>query len=175
MKKLNKILLALLAFIAAGFVASSFVSCSDDDDDNGPSLVATYKSSVDADNYSYVYCYSDNTFKSSGRIKDVIEEGSDFYYVIDMFFATGTYSGNPTADGTVSFTTKKEANTDESVMETKVTEAVAAGKSSVTFTNSDFPLTAVTSEETFQATISGTTLTLPATDEDDEEEVYTRQ
>ena len=41
MKKINKILSALVASLAIGFVAASFVACSDDDDDD-VSTVAVY-------------------------------------------------------------------------------------------------------------------------------------
>ena len=42
MKKLNKFFLVMLASLAVSFVTTSFVACSDDDDD-GPSTVATFK------------------------------------------------------------------------------------------------------------------------------------
>lgn len=167
MKKLNKLFLALLAFLAVGFVSASFVACSDDD---STSTVATYKNSdATADDYEYIYFYSDGTFKVTAYEKEV-EEG--FTVITKLTMADGTYTGKPAADGTVTLTVKREADADWDALEEKIVAAATAGKTSYTITNSDAPLTAVTAY-TISAVVSGKTATI--TDEDGDTGTYTRQ
>ena len=167
MKKLNKLFLALLAFLAVGFVSASFVACSDDD---STSTVATYKNSdATADDYEYIYFYSDGTFKVTAYEKKV-EEG--FTVITKLTMADGTYTGKPDADGTVTLTVKREADADRDALEEKIVAAATAGKTSYTITNSDVPLSAVTAY-TIDAVVSGKTATI--TDEDGDTRTYTRQ
>lgn len=88
---------------------------------------------------------------------------------MDLDVEKGTYTGDPTKDGTVVGTSEKR------VGETKMLELMAiahgSGKKSLTITNSNCPLVALDSSkvEKRTCTISGTTLT------DDEGDKYTRK
>ena len=171
MKKINKILSALVASLAIGFVATSLIACSDDDDDD-VSTVAVYKDSeATADSYETITFFSDNTVKGHSYEKHT-EEG--FSVIADMDDFVGTYTGNPNADGTVKITVTKMVNEDavsEEDMKKKCEAAAAAGKTSLTFTNSDFPLEAV-SDVSIEAVVSGKTATI---DFDGDSDTYTRQ
>lgn len=171
MKKINKILSALVASLAIGFVAASFVACSDDDDDD-VSTVAVYKDSkATADSYETITFFSDNTVKGHSY-EEFTEEGFTIIFDTDEF--VGTYTGNPNADGTVKITVTKmvdeDALTDED-FEKLVGDAVAAGKTSLTLTNSDFPLKEV-SGVSVELVVSGKTATV---DFDGDSDTYTRQ
>ena len=173
MKKINKILSALVASLAIGFVATSLIACSDDDDDD-VSTVAVYKDSeATADSYETITFFSDNTVKGHSYEK-YTEEGFSIIIITDFDTFVGTYTGNPTADGTVKITVSKMINEDavtEEDMEKKCEAAYAAGKTSLTFTNSDFPLEAV-SDVSIEAVVSGKTATV---DFDGDSDTYTRQ
>ena len=171
MKKLNKAFLVLLAMLAIGFVATSFVACSDDDD--SPSTVAVYKDSeATTDEYEAITFYSDKTFVQHVYYKQV-DSDSGFTLTVSLDVATGTYSGDPTKDGTVTCTVTKEV--DESSMSeatlAATMEALSAGKTSLSITNADVPLKAVTPYE-ITATISGKNASVVI---DDETETYVRQ
>ena len=138
MKKLNKFFLVMLASLAVSFVSTSFVACSDDDDDDGPSTVATFKNeSATADEYDTVTFYSDKTWKLHAYSKET--EGG-FTFITDLDGAIGTYTGDPSKDGDVVLKETKEADIDKTALLKKITEAASSGKTSITFTNSDFPL-----------------------------------
>lgn len=78
---------------------------------------------------------------------------------MDLDVEKGTYTGDPTKDGTVVGTSEK------GVEETKMLELMAiahgSGRKSLTITNSNSPLVDLDSSdvETRKCTISGTTLT----------------
>mgnify|MGYP007102019923 FL=1 len=173
MKKINKFLSVLVASLAIGFVATSFIACSnDDDDDDDVSTVAVYKDSEATDtDYETVTFYSDNTVK--GHVySESVEDGFSLIVNLDTFI--GTYTGDPTSDGTVKITVSKmvdEDSIDEEQLMNKVLTAVQAGKTSLTVTNSDFPLVEV-SDVSVSAVISGKTATI---DFDGETDTYTRQ
>lgn len=174
MKKINKILSALVALLAIGFVATSLIACSDDDDDDDDtvSTVAVYKDSeATADSYETITFFSDNTVKGHLYEKHT-EEG--FSVITDFDTFVGTYTGNPNADGTVKITVTKmvnEENVSDEDMVKKIEAAATAGKTSLTFTNSDFPLEAV-SDVSMEAVVSGKTATI---DFDGDSDTYTRQ
>lgn len=151
----------VLALLCAMAVCFGFAGCSsdDDDDDDSSSTVSTWKSNDDE--YETVYFYNDNTFV-------VHEKGSHYYseygftLYLDFDDTAGTWSGSFSSGSTVSLTVTKSTSEEEAieVMKSKINAAVAAGKTSCTLTNSDFPLEAVSETKTLSATISGSTATV---------------
>lgn len=162
MKKLSKVLLALMASAAAVFVVSSFVSCSDDSDDDGAGTVAVYKDTEDGT--ETVTFYSDKTFKVHVNGE---ESEAGFKMVFDFDAMTGTYTGAPESDGDVVLTIAKAVNEDamsESAIMQKVMTAAQAGKTSVTFTNADYPLENVENAEPVTLTVANGLVTFDGTE-----------
>lgn len=162
MKKFLKTLAVFAAVAALGF---GFASCSDDDDGSGSALVAY--SSTDSDgNTGTISFYSNNTYTTHMYSK-MTELGIDVTMNLDV--QKGTYTGDPTKDGTVVGTS--ESGVDEEKMGKLMMGAILSGSTSLTITNSNCPLVALDSSdvETRTCTISGTTLT------DDEGNKYTRK
>ena len=92
MKKLAKI----MAVFAAIMMALAFAGCNNDDDDD-PSTVAVYKGTFEDDGVTYTLsCYDDNTFVIDGEKGD-----------LKSTVMTGTYTGNPSKDGTITVSLTK--------------------------------------------------------------------
>lgn len=162
MKKFLKALAVLAALAALGF---GFASCSDDDDGSGSALVA-YSSTDSDDRTETISFYSDNTYAMHIYSKDT-EDGITL--TMDLDYEKGTYTGDPTKDGTVVGTSVSEV--DDAKIGELMSGLVGSGKKTLTITNSNCPLVALDSSkvETRTCTISGTTLT------DDEGNKYTRK
>lgn len=164
MKKFLKTLAVFAAVAALGF---GFASCADDDDDSGSGsvLVAFSRENSDGETETISF-YSGNTYAVH-----IYYEETNFGVagIMDLDVEKGTYTGDPTKDGTVVGTSEK------GVEETKMLRLMAiahgSGSKSLTITNSNCPLVALDSSkvETRECTISGTTLT------DDEGNKYTRK
>lgn len=162
MKKFLKTLAVFAAIAALGF---GFASCSDDDDDSASVLVAY--SSTDSKGKTYtISFYSDNTYAMHIYSKET-EDGRTL--TMDLDVEKGTYTGDPTKDGTVVGTSVSQV--DKEKMEKLMMGAILSGSKSLTITNSNCPLVALDSSkvETRKCTISGTTLT------DNEGNKYTRK
>ena len=88
---------------------------------------------------------------------------------MDLDYEKGTYTGDPTKDGSVVCTSVSQV--DKEKMGKLMMGAVMSGQKSLKITNSNCPLVALDSSkvETRECTISGTTLT------DDEGNKYTRK
>ena len=164
MKKFLKTLAVFAAVAALGF---GFASCADDDDDSGSGSALVAYSSTNSDGETYtISFYSDNTYTMH-----MYRETTELCIAVtmDLDVENGTYTGDPTKDGTVVGTSEK------GVEETKMLELMAiahgSGRKSLTITNSNCPLVDLDSSdvETRKCTISGTTLT------DDEGNKYTRK
>ena len=164
MKKFLKTLAVFAAVAALGF---GFASCADDDDDSGSGSALVAYSSTDSDGKIYtISFYSDNTYAVH-----IYYEETNFGVagIMDLDVQKGTYTGDPTKDGTVVGTSEK------GVEKTKMLRLMAiahgSGQKSLTITNSNCPLVALDSSkvEKRTCTISGTTLT------DDEGNKYTRK
>ena len=88
------------AVLAAMVLALAFVGCKDDDDDDDdPSVLTTWYCTEEDDGSvvtETVYFYDDSTFK-------VVESSEG----VNITFATGTYTGDTTKDGSVVITIKK--------------------------------------------------------------------
>ena len=94
MKKLAKI----MAVFAAIMMALAFAGCNNDDDDD-PSTVAVYNG-TDEDGAEYVLTfYDDNTLVAVMKSSDWSGTGM-----------TGTYTGDPSKDGTIAITVNKLAD-----------------------------------------------------------------
>ncbi|WP_288716401.1 hypothetical protein [uncultured Treponema sp.] len=92
MKKLAKI----MAVFAAIMMALAFAGCNNDDDDD-PSKVAVFKATDEYDGATYTLsCYDDNTFVIDGKMGD-----------LKCTVMTGTYTGNPSKDGTITVSLTK--------------------------------------------------------------------
>lgn len=154
MKKFLKTLAVFAAVAALGF---GFASCADDDDDSGSGsvLVAFSRENSDGETETISF-YSGNTYAVH-----IYYEETNFGVagIMDLDVQKGTYTGDPTKDGTVVGTSEKR------VGETKMLELMAiahgSGKKSLKITNSNCPLVALDSSKvkTRTCTISGTTLT----------------
>ena len=166
MKKFLKTLAVFAAVAALGF---GFASCSDDDDGSGSgsgsALVAYSSTDSDGDTYTISF-YSDNTYAMHLYSKET-EDGRTL--TMDLDVEKGTYTGDPTKDGTVVGTSVSQV--DEEKMGKLMMGAILSGSKSLTITNSNCPLVALDSSKvkTRKCTISGTTLT------DNEGSKYTRK
>lgn len=164
MKKFLKTLAVLAAVAALGF---GFASCSDDDDDSGSGSVLVAFSRVNSEGETEtISFYSDNTYAVH-----IYYEETNFGVagIMDLDVQKGTYTGDPTKDGTVVGTSVSQV--DEEKMKKLMMGAILSGSKSLTITNSNCPLVALDSSkvETRTCTISGTTLT------DNEGKKYTRK
>ncbi|WP_296691864.1 MULTISPECIES: hypothetical protein [unclassified Treponema] len=167
MKKFLKALAVLAAVAALGF---GFASCSDSDDDDGgsgsaPSLAAYSGTNSDGETETITF-YSDNTYAMHIYSK---ETDDGMTVTMDLDVEKGTYTGDPTKDGTVVCTSVSQVN--RATMVELMMKAMYSGSNSLTITNSNCPLEALDSSKvkTRKCTISGTTLT------DDEDNKYTRK
>ena len=165
MKKFLKTLAVFAAVAALGF---GFASCADDDDGGSGSALVAY-SSTDSDGKTYtISFYSNNTYAMHMNSNST-ELG--IAVTMDLDVEKGTYTGDPTKDGTVVGTSEKR------VGETKMLELMAiahgSGKKSLKITNSNCPLVALDSSkvEKRTCTISGNGTTLT----DGEGNKYTRK
>lgn len=187
MKKLNKLFSALLALLALGFVSTSFVSCSDDDD--GPSTVATYKNSdATEDDYQLITFYSDNTFKVHFYKKDSFDLSKaggtgTLITITDLDYATGTYEGNLNVNGEVVCKVLKDIYGDDdsgddddssdSTSDDDDDDSVPTA-GTIKVTNKDIPLIALKTPYEIKATISDDGKTAKAEIEG-EESTFKRQ
>lgn len=164
MKKFLKTLAVFAAVAALGF---GFASCADDDDDSGSGSALVAYSSTDSDGKIYtISFYSDNTY-TMHMYRETTELG--IAVTMDLDVQKGTYTGDPTKDGSVVCTSVSQV--DKEKMGKLMMGAVMSGQKSLKITNSNCPLVALDSSkvETRECTISGTTLT------DDEGGKYTRK
>lgn len=167
MKKFLKTLAVFAAVAALGF---GFASCSDDDDGSGggsSALVAFSRVNSDGETYTISF-YSDNTYTMHMYSKST-EKG--IALTMDLDGEKGTYTGDPTKDGTVVGTSVSRV--DEMQMFGLMMQALGSGSKSLTITNSNCPLVALDSSkvETRTCTISGNGTTLT----DNEGDKYTRK
>lgn len=166
MKKFLKTLAVFAAVAALGF---GFASCSDDDDGSGSgsgsALVAFSRTDSDGETYTISF-YSDNTYTMH-----MYEKFTEYGIAVttDLDVEKGTYTGDPTKDGTVVGTSVSEVDKMKGLELMAI--AHGSGSKSLTITNSNCPLETLDSSdvETRNCTISGTTLT------DDEGNKYTRR
>lgn len=164
MKKFLKTLAVFAAVAALGF---GFASCADDDDDSDSGSVLVAFSRVNSDDETEtISFYNDNSYAVH-----IYYEETNFGVVgiMDLDVEKGTYTGDPTKDGTVVGTSEK--GVEETKMLRLMAIAYGSGQKSLTITNSNCPLVALDSSDvkTRTCTISGTTLT------DDEGNKYTRK
>ena len=102
MKKFLKTLAVFAAVAALGF---GFASCADDDDDSGSGSALVAYSSTDSDGKIYtISFYSDNTY-TMHMYRETTELG--IAVTMDLDVEKGTYTGDPTKDGTVVGTSEK--------------------------------------------------------------------
>ncbi|MCR4822487.1 MAG: hypothetical protein K5873_06410 [Treponema sp.] len=156
MKKLFKALAVLAAVAALGF---GFTSCSNDDDggdDSGSSVLAAYSATNSDGETETITFYSDNTYTYHTYSKET-KDGMTL--TMDLDVQKGTYTGDPTTDGTVVCTSVSQVSKD--TMYALMLKAFASGSTTLTITNSNCPLVALDSSnvETQNCTISGKTLT----------------
>lgn len=154
MKKFLKTLAVFAAVAALGF---GFASCADDDDDSGSGsvLVAFSRENSDGETETISF-YSGNTYAVH-----IYCEKTNFGIALtmDLDGEKGTYTGDPTKDGTVVGTSVSRV--DEMQMFGLMMQSLGSGSKSLTITNSNCPLVALDSSKvkTRTCTISGTTLT----------------
>lgn len=167
MKKFLKTLAVFAAVAALGF---GFASCADDDDGgsgsgSGSALVAFSRVNSD-DETETISFYSGNTYAVH-----IYCEETNFGVagIMDLDVQKGTYTGDPTKDGSVVCTSVSQV--DKEKMGKLMMGAILSGSKSLKITNSNCPLMALDSSkvEKRTCTISGTTLT------DDEGNKYTRK
>lgn len=166
MKKFLKTLAVFAAVAALGF---GFASYSDDDDDSGSESVLVAFSRVNSDDETEtISFYSDNTYAVH-----IYYEETNFGVagIMDLDVQKGTYTGDPTKDGTVVGTSVSQV--DEEKMKKLMMGAILSGSKSLTITNSNCPLVVLDSSkvEKRDCTISGNGTTLT----DNEGNKYTRK
>lgn len=117
MKKLAKI----MAVFAAIMMALAFAGCNNDDDDD-PSKVAVFKATDEYDGATYTLsCYDDNTFVMDGEMGD-----------LKCTVMAGTYTGNPSKDGTITLSVTKIFYQGKLIDATEEVKAVADGDYTIT-------------------------------------------
>lgn len=165
MKKFLKTLAVFAAVAALGF---GFASCADDDDGSGggsSALVAFSRVNSD-DETETISFYSGNIYAVH-----IYCEETNFGVagIMDLDVQKGTYTGDPTKDGSVVCTSVSQV--DEDKIKELMMGAILSHSKSLKITNSNCPLMALDSSkvEKRTCTISGTTLT------DDEGNKYTRK
>lgn len=152
MKKFLKALAALAAFALIG---TSFIACSDDDDEKDSAVVFEGTSTDDGDTIFETITFKDGNvtlhIKSS-----TVESGISMSMDLDAF--KGTYTGDPSKDGDVKIKITHMADTgSEEALEVigqRIVAAAFAGSTSVKFTNTDFPLEVLSASEQVEDTIS---------------------
>lgn len=158
MKKFLKTLAVFAAVAALGF---GFASCADDDDGgsgsgSGSALVAFSRVNSD-DETETISFYSGNTYAVH-----IYCEKTNFGVagIMDLDVEKGTYTGDPTKDGTVVGTS--ESGIDDAKIGELMKGLLGSGSKSLTITNSNCPLVALDSSdvETRTCTISGNGTTL---------------
>lgn len=154
MKKFLKTLAVFAAVAALGF---GFASCADDDDDSGSGSALVAFSRVNSDDETEtISFYSGNTYAVH-----IYHEETNFGVagIMDLDVQKGTYTGDPTKDGSVVCTSVSQV--DKEKMGKLMMGAILSGSTSLTITNSNCPLVALDSSkvEKRTCTISGTTLT----------------
>lgn len=164
MKKFLKTLAVFAAVAALGF---GFASCADDDDDGGSGSALVAFSRVNSDDETEtISFYSGNTYAVH-----IYCEKTNFGVagIMDLDVQKGTYTGDPTKDGSVVCTSVSQV--DEEKMGKLMMGAILSHSKSLKITNSNCPLETLDSSkvEKRTCTISGTTLT------DDEGNEYTRK
>ena len=119
MQKLAKI----RVIFAAIMMALAFAGCNNDDDDD-PSKVAVFKATDEYDGATYTLsCYDDNTFVIDGKMGD-----------LKCTVMTGTYTGDPSKDGTITISLTKMPDDDGKLVD--ASEEVKANEDGVyTITN----------------------------------------
>lgn len=144
MKKFLKTLAVFAAVAALGF---GFASCADDETET----ISFYSGNTYA---VHIYCEETN-FGVAG--------------IMDLDVQKGTYTGDPTKDGSVVCTSVSQV--DEDKIRELMMGAILSGSKSLKITNSNCPLLALDSSKVEKRTckISGTTLT------DDEGNKYIRK
>lgn len=158
----------IAAVAALGF---GFASCADDDDGSGSgsgsALVAFSRTDSDGETYTISF-YSDNTYAVH-----IYYEETNFGVagIMDLDVQKGTYTGDPTKDGTVVGTSVSQV--DKEKMGKLMMGAILSGSKSLTITNSNCPLETLDSSkvEKRDCTISGNGTTLT----DNEGNKYTRK
>lgn len=106
-------------------------------------MVASFRSLREYDYYSLDF-YNDNTYVFNISYSDVDDErGIVIVYNYDQ--TVGTYSGDPTKDGEVTFNGGRYTDKEDSVGE-KIAGAVANGEKYVTITNEEIPLVSETNQ-----------------------------
>lgn len=171
MKKFLKTLAVFAAVAALGF---GFASCSNDDDDDdsgsgtsGSALVAFSRENSDGETETISF-YSGNTYAVH-----IYYEETNFGVagIMDLDVQKGTYTGDPTKDGSVVCTSVSQV--DKEKMGKLMMGAVMSGQKSLKITNSNCPLVALDSSDvkTRTCTISGNGTTLT----DNKGNKYTRK
>lgn len=156
MKKIFKLVSVLTALAVAGF---GFIACSDDDDDDDEKVVfdlregisgtkvATYVGSYteEDDEDGTTYCTDTITFYTSDskNLFQVDEKMSNGGEVAYLTISSGTYTGDPTTNGTVvlTLTTIYEPNDDYTELESTdissygetISAIITSGKTKVEF------------------------------------------
>ena len=163
MKKFLKTLAVFAAVAALGF---GFASCADDDDGGSGSALVTFSRVNSDDETETISFYSGNTYAVH-----IYCEKTNFGVagIMDLDVQKGTYTGDPTKDGSVVCTSVSQV--DEDKIKELMMGAILSHSKSLKITNSNCPLMALDSSkvEKRTCTISGTTLT------DDEGNKYTRK
>ncbi|MBP5451615.1 MAG: hypothetical protein J6Y16_05215 [Treponema sp.] len=120
-------------------------------------IIASFKELGSSDNDRF-YFYNDNTFVFHNCYTH-IWTNSNTIVMWDYDRVIGTYSGDPTKDGTITFTFSKAVNEGKSSDVEKITQAVEAGSSYVSITNAEMVLESA-SYGSVQYTISNGTINL---------------
>lgn len=141
------------AAIFAAALAFSFFSCSDDEEDFADALV-WYRNDDSGYGQITLAFYDDNTFVLHQK-QELEEKNADGKKVINNYdIATGTYTGDPTQNGTVSVTYKKTADMNR----LKPLGFLWFGEKTETVNNDTYPLVALENDVSKSYEISEETI-----------------
>lgn len=150
---MKKFLKALAALAALALVSTSFIACSDDDDEKDSAVVFEGTGTDEAGTRTV-------TFKDGNFVVHVNSSVNDSSITMTLDFdeRKGTYTGDPSKDGDVKMKITHMADTESEEasqkVEQKCSAAAEAGSTSVKITNEDFPLTDLPSSKQTEFTIS---------------------
>ena len=163
MKLKNKILATIFIFT----LSLALASC------KGKDQSVTYVNATDKETYSFVfnkdstfamhYHLEQNTSWDSLLSETDLSDPVKFSIIYDYDVISGTYTGKPASNGKIQMIVNQKIYIpDGSDMQSKITNFLLAGNSTMTVTNEDYPLVPISSsdEQNPSGTINGKTLTI---------------
>lgn len=149
----NKYLNFFTALLLAGLFAFSVTGCSEEEEEDFATAIATYQVEDSTLGTITLAFYDDSTFKLHRHFEPE-DKKSNKKIIEDYSIATGTYTGTATTDGTIKCT-YKEAVADSS----SISERSIFGEKKEVHGNKQYPLEKLQTEKSETYTISNGVIT----------------